>query len=96
MDSECSEIWVIGLIVLCVSLLVSEEKFYDWKNFQINSPLLAEGIKKLQRKYSNSFSDLIKSCLNESPHNRPSLKMIETAIENRRIELDGNSLTLEL
>jgi len=95
-DSEASEVYVIGLQLLCIALLVAEEKFYDWKNFEVLAPLLSEGVKKAHRKYSDALIELIKSCLDPNPESRPTIELLHKLVEERKGSLTNNSLTLEM
>lgn len=95
-DCEASEVFVIGLELLCIALLISEEKFYDWKNFELVAPLLSEGLKKAHRKYSDSLVDLIKSCLDQNPEARPTIELLHKLVEERKGSLTNNSLTIEM
>lgn len=94
-DCEASEVYVIGMELLCIALLVEEHKFYDWKNLEVLAPLLSEGLKKAQRKYSDELVDLIKSCLDPNPESRPTIEVLYRLVEDRKGSMTNNSQTLE-
>ena len=86
---------MIGLELLCIALLVEERKFYDWKNLELLAPLLGEGLKKAQRKYSDELVTLIKSCLDPSPESRPTIELLHRLVEDRKGSVLSNSQTIE-
>ncbi len=59
---EC-EVWTIGIILLCVALLVTEDVFYDFKANELETHTLVSGMQRVRDMYSQGFYDILSGCL---------------------------------
>lgn len=76
-NSFASEIWAVGMTVLCFASLKQLNYFYDWTSKQIKYESIDEQIQRLDRLgYSRIFVNLIKNMLVVDEAKRSSIEVV--------------------
>ena len=86
-DVQATEAWAIGILLLSMATLSSEEMIYDWRNSVIDERGLKNQLIEVKEKFSPLFSDLVSKCLDFDPNNRPILSQILTFLAKRKQEV---------
>lgn len=82
-NEEKVEVWMIGLVILCVSTLANFEIFYNFGNFSLNEQIIDTMMKKVGRDYSPLLRDLLKLCLRFKPEERCNMETINNFLAIR-------------
>jgi len=81
-----TEVWAIGVLLLSIASLSSEELLYNWRNYEIDKRGLTHLLSDVQKRYTPLLFELTKSCLQDNPSARPSFGAIYKYIERRKRE----------
>ena len=87
-DIQSNESWSIGILLLCMATLSSENVLYNWKDFEIDTRGFNHLMSQLKTKYSPLFVELVTKCLETDPINRPTLSDILGYLTKRKEEED--------
>lgn len=82
---QATEAWMIGVLLLVMGTLVPEEAIYDWKAFELKEQELKQLLNEIKHRYSVLFYELISSCLDLNPDDRPTLSDILGYLQKRKI-----------
>jgi serine/threonine protein kinase len=85
-DSQATESWSIGIVLLTMATLSSEEVIYNWRDYTIDKRGFDHLINQVLQRYSPLFNDLVKKCLDFNPSNRPKLTDILGYLARRKSE----------
>ena len=83
-DKQKAEVWAIGVMMLTLATLSSEELIYNWKEKIIDSRGLEHLFTEIKMRYSPLYYDLIKMCLEKDPAKRCKLPKILDILKTRR------------
>jgi hypothetical protein len=75
---------MIGVLMLSCATLVSDEAFYDWKNYSIKGLEFNELLKDVKNRYSDTIFELVKKCLSFDQMKRPTINEINGYLEIRK------------
>ena len=78
---------MIGVVLLSIGCLVSEDLFYDWEEGRIREMEFNGLIRELKTRYSPLFCELVRKCLEFDPRKRPDLKRIVGYLVERKKEV---------
>jgi len=62
-DSQATESWSIGIVLLTMATLSSEEVIYNWRDHKIDQRGYDHLIGQVSQRYTPLFSELVKKCL---------------------------------
>lgn len=85
-DIQSTEAWAIGILLLTMATLSSEEVIYNWRNNMIDERGLKTQLSQVKDNYSPLFYDLVQKCLSFNPAKRPNLSQILTFLSQRKQE----------
>lgn len=85
-DSQATESWSIGIVLLTMATLSSEEVIYNWRENTIDKRGFDHLMNQVLQRYSPLFSELCKKCLDFDPSNRPKLTDILGYLARRKSE----------
>lgn len=85
-DIQQTEAWAIGILLLTMATLSSEEVIYNWRNNLIDERGLKAQLTQVKENYSPLFYDLVSRCLSFDVSLRPNLSQILTFLAKRKQE----------
>ena len=85
-DVQAVEAWAIGVLLLTMASLSSEEVLYKWKEKRLDERALKHLLGEIGGRYSPLFCELVQKCLVLDPTKRPSLASILTYLTMRKQE----------
>ena len=85
-DVQAIEAWTIGILLLTMASLSSEEVIYKWKEKAVDERSLNHLLSQIDERYSPLFCELVKKCLTLQSEKRPSLASILTYLTMRKQE----------
>jgi serine/threonine protein kinase len=85
-DSQATESWSIGIVLLTMATLSSEEVIYNWRESCIDKRGFDHLMNQVQQRYSPLFNELVKKCLDFDPSRRPKLTDILGYLARRKSE----------
>lgn len=85
-ESQSTESWSIGIVLLTMATLSSDEVIYNWRDKSIDKRGYAHLMNQVHQRYSPLFNELVKKCLDFDPHNRPKLSDILGYLGRRKSE----------
>lgn len=85
-DSQSTEAWAIGLVMLNMGNLSSDEVIYNRRDFIVDKRGLDHLLNQIKERYSPLFFDMVSRCLDFDPLRRPKLNDILGYIAKRKSE----------
>lgn len=85
-DIQSTESWAIGILLLTMATLSSEEVIYNWRNNVVDERGLQSQLNQVKENYSPLFYDLVFRCLSFDPEKRPNLSQILSFLGKRKQE----------
>lgn len=81
-DSEKTDVFCIGMFVLCAVLAEPYRTFYDFSTHEIQFETVFKKIMKLKKAlFSDDFTDILVSCLQKDPVQRPTAKQLHAHVQ---------------
>jgi len=85
-DSQASDSWSIGIVLLTMATLSSEDVIYNWSEKVIDKRGFDHLMNQVRQRYSPLFFELVNKCLNYDPFSRPKLNEIIGYLAKRKAE----------
>lgn len=81
-DTEKTDVFCIGMFVLCAILSEPYRTFYDFSTHEIQFETVFKKIMKLKKAlFSDEFTDILVSCLQKDPGQRPAAKQLHAHVQ---------------
>jgi len=85
-EVQAVEAWQIGILLLTMASLSSEEVIYNWREKKLDERGFNHLLSQIEVRYSPLFVELVNKCLDFDPEKRPSLATILTYLTMRKQE----------
>lgn len=81
-DTEKTDVFCIGMLVLCAVLAEPYRTFYDFSTHEIQFETLFKKIMKMKKAFfSDDLTDILVSCLQKDPALRPTAKQLHAHVQ---------------
>ena len=91
-DEERSDVFCIGIFILCSILQKPFKNFYNYSTYEVNFEKIFKKVVKLGNKgFSYEFTDLLVWMIKENPEERPSTKTLNDRIQ-RLLQIPRDSI----
>ena len=82
-DNEKSDVFCIGMFIICAVLSEPFKNFYDYSTYEIDFQKIFKKILKLKKaKFSDEFTDILVSMIQKNPKNRHTSKQLYNHIQH--------------
>ena len=85
-DSQATEAWAIGVVLLTMATLSSDELIFNKRELSVDKRGLDLLLSQTKERYSPLYFDLVSKCLDFDPIRRPKLNDILGYVARRKTE----------